>query len=239
MSPEQNLFRDIAKQVHPDLNGGSVNANEMMKEVIKNRNNGDVLLNLARKWGLKLNGSFDETAFDKRSNGFNEKVFKVVVGAIVKYGFRYKRGTKHVRGVITNIRPITRGHLKGAKEYTIYDFATQAIWKHKDYNTPGYNVVGMASKDDLQLGLDRQQSIKDNKKAREMHRKDVARSKFQSIGIRPNKTYEFSDMMVLVNYKTGPLWRKLIRTTAKCVFIEEYKYSKPRMVKIKSVLDAR
>jgi hypothetical protein len=239
MSPEQNLFRDIAKQVHPDLNGGSVNANEMMKEAIKNRNNVDVLLNLARKWGLKLNGSFDETAFNKRGNTFNEKVFEVVVGAIVKYGFRYKRGTKHVRGVITKIRPITRGHLKGAKEYTIYDFATQAIWKHKEYNTPNYNVVGMASSDDLQLGLDRQKSIKDNKKAVSAHRANIARSKFQSVGLRPNKSYEFSDMMVLVNYKTGPAWKKLVRTTAKCAFIEEYKHMKPRMVKIRSIMDAR
>ena len=238
MSPN-SLFRDIAKQVHPDMNGGSANANEMMKEVIKNRNNSDALLNLARKWGLNINGTFNESTFDRNSADFSEKVFEVMVGAIVKYMFPYKRSFKRIRGVITKIRPITRGYLAGAKEYSIYDFATQTIWKHKSYETPGFTVVGMASKDDLQLGIDRQEAIKENKKARNVHKERVAQFKFESVGIRPNKNYEESDMMVLINYKTGPQWKRLIRTTKKCVFIEEYKYQKPRMVKIKSVLDAR
>jgi hypothetical protein len=239
MSPAKTLFRDIAKQVHPDLNGGTVNANKMMQEAIKHRNNGDMLLNLARKWGLNINGSFDEKVFNNRSKGFDRKVFDLVVGAIVNYGFIHKRKMKTIQGVLFKIRNITRGRLEGAKEYSIYDFRTQTIWKHKTFDKPRFKVVGMASPDELQEGRDTQQRIKNNKKERDAYYNAKAKEKFRSVGIKPNKNYEFHDMMVLVNYKTGPQWKKLLRTTAKCAFVEEYKYHKPRMIKIRSILDAR
>ena len=235
MSPAKTLFRDIAKQVHPDVNGGTVNSTKMMQEAIKHRNNGDMLLNLARKWGLNINGSFDAKAFD--GHDFDEKVFDIVVGAIVKYGFQHNRKMKTIRGVLFNIRVITSGYLKGAKEYSIYDFATQVIWKHKSYDIPGFKVVGMASPEDLQEGRDRQKRIKDIKKARNDYRGKTARIKFVALGLRSNKNY--SGKEVLIEYRGGEKWKKLIRTTPKCVFIEEYPYSKPRMVKIASVLDVR
>ena len=234
-----SLFKDIAKQVHPDVNGGSVNATKMMQEAIKHRNNGDMLLNLARKWGLKLNGTFDDTAFNKRSSGFSEEVFEVVVGAIIEYTFNHNRKRHNIKGVVINIRPITKGRFKGAKEYSVYDFRTQVIWKHKDRYIPDFKVVGKASQGELQLGQDTQDRIKESKKVRSAFYQSRADNKFSILNLQKSKDYRNSNLEVLVNYKTGLMWRKLVRTTAKCAFVEEWAYSKEHMIKIGSVMDTR
>ena len=56
---DKSLYREIAKQVHPDMTNSEFASGSKMREVIANKNNPHVLLNLARQWGLNLNGAFD------------------------------------------------------------------------------------------------------------------------------------------------------------------------------------
>ncbi|MBU0846709.1 hypothetical protein KKH23_05915 [Patescibacteria group bacterium] len=236
---KMSLFRDIAKQVHPDLNGNSVNATKMMQEAIKYRNNDSMLLSLARRWGLNLNGTFNENLFNKKSDSRGSTgVFDIVVGAIVKYAF--VRGNKNIsiKGVIISIRTITKGRFRGASEYSIYDFPARMVWKHKSFSKPNFEVVGQASKDELQVGQDTQQRIKDSKKMAGYTRQNIANDRFRTLGLLKNKIYMGRGMSAYINYKGGPEWREIVRTTSKCVFVRESLIGE-RMINIKSVLEVK
>jgi curved DNA-binding protein CbpA len=228
-----SLFRELAKQVHPDVNGGSVDANKMMQEVLANRNNENALRDLARRWGLRLDGSFDDAAFDAKSaSERTERVFEAVVGAIVRYSFRYKRRLVGIRGVITGIRTIQKGKMAGAKEYTIYNFSDAKIWRHKSYNTPNFDVVGLAHPDDLRIGQNRVQSIKEIKKENDKHRQNRANVAFVNLGLVRNKNYEFNNYKV---YISGYGWRNLVRTTNRCVYFKTFYDSREKRASINKV----
>ena len=51
-----DLFRKISLKVHPDIVGNTALNNERMCEVLKFRTNEDMLEDLARKWGLEIDG---------------------------------------------------------------------------------------------------------------------------------------------------------------------------------------
>jgi hypothetical protein len=235
-----SLFREIAKQVHPDLNGGSVNTTRMMQEVLANRNNEAALLNLARKWGLKLDGSFDDKAFSQRSSQERaQTVFEAVVGAIVAYSFLIKRRYVDVRGVIIGIRDITKGKMAGAKEYTIYNFRDRKIWKHKGMGTPSFHIVGMATNEDLQLGIESKKRIDDNNKTIKREEQEWAYNRFRYFGLVPNKNYEGRSIEALISFRGGPSWKAVKRTTKKCVYIYAYNENSERRISLKHVLDVR
>ena len=125
---DKSLFRKIAKQVHPDMSVGSdATSGDRMCQAIKFKNDPDMLVRLARKWGLNIDGSFDKKAFNERSEAFKQRVFDAVVGAIIEHTITYKKKLFMVHGVIVNKRKITRGHYKNATEFKIYNFRDNSI----------------------------------------------------------------------------------------------------------------
>jgi hypothetical protein len=232
-----SLYTDMAKQVHPDVSSVP-NAKDMMQEVNKWKSNPDMLMNLARKWGLSVDGkTFDEDKFKKAAGSFTEKVYNAVVGAIVTWASR--KG--NVRGVIIKVRTITRGRLKGATEYSVFDFKDNGIWKVQCFRHT-FDIVGMADNDDLKIGLDVQDRIKDNKKAVKNMKQSVADAKFASLGLVKNLNYvKLGNYGVQINYRGGKEWKRLVRTTPKSVYIWESDYhkeiNKQRRIPIKHILD--
>jgi len=232
---DKSLFRTIAKQVHPDMSVNSdITSGARMREAIAFKDNPNMLIRLARQWGLNIDGSFDKNVFNEKSKAFKERVFNAVVGAIIKHTVNTKKKTITVRGVIVNKRYITRGHFKGAIEYKVYDFISGGIFISKSYNDQPFDMImGMASSEQLNDGIERVKEIKDQRKARADIRQDIANDKFGLLGLVSNLSYK-GNFKVLVNYRTGARWETLERTTAKCVFL-----TSGRRINIQSILEAK
>lgn len=215
----KTLFRQMAGQVHPDKSTQSEHASgARMRTVLKHRNEPAVLLALARKWGLQLNGSFDDTTFDRNSS---DAIFKAVVGAIVKHQFTYRKGDRAIRGVVVNVRTITKGYRKGAFEYKLYDFKDGTIWTLKAYSEQPFDkIVGMADDMTLKEGKDKADRIVEGNKTIAKMKQERADDFFSGLGLKKNKNYMGSGLRVLVEYK-GDIykWHVLIRTTPKSVYV--------------------
>ena len=232
---EKSLFRAIAKQVHPDMSLSSdTTSGDRMCQAIKFKNDPDMLIRLARQWGLNINGSFDENTFNKRAKEFKQRVFSAVVGAIIRHTVLNKKRFSMVRGVIVNKRIITRGYFKNATEFKVYDFVSGGIFILKSYNDqPFDNIMSMSDSEQLNNGIERVEQIKKNKKIRDAIKQDKANDKFVSLGLFSNRSYS-GTYRVLVNYKGGSKWEILERTTAKCVFL-----TSGRRISIRSILEAK
>lgn len=218
----KDLFRQMANKVHPDKSTISPHASgAKMREVLKHRNEPKVLLALALKWGLQLDGSFNESTFDRNSSQFADQVFKAIVGAIVKHGFSYNKNGKSIHGVIVNIRKITKGYRKGANEFKIYDFKDGTIWTLKTFDKQPFDkIVGMSINGELNEGQNKLDRITKGNKAVSKLRQDMANNTFKSIGLKKNKNYQGSGINILIEYKNGYFkWHELIRTTPKSVYI--------------------
>jgi len=232
----KDLFRQMANQVHPDKSTISPHASgAKMREVLKHRNEPEVLLVLARKWGLQLDGSFNTDTFDRNSSDFAQNVFEAVVGSIIKHNFTYSRAGKALHGVVVNIRTVTKGYRRGAFEYKIYDFADGTIWTLKSYEKQPFDkVVGTADGMTLKTGKDKVDRINAGNKAIKKMRQDRADDFFSKFGLKKNKNYMGSGLRVLIEYKDGYYrWHELIRTTPKSVYIPNG--HKPRRIPISSV----
>lgn len=231
------LFKKLAKQVHPDLNGGSAEATRRMQEVLKFRNSPDILLALARKWGLNIDGTFDSTAFDQKAEQTRkERVFEAVVGAIVRHYMNRRNRVYVVRGVIVNIRKIKRGRFSGGREFTVYNFNDGNFVNLKTTRlNPFDSIVGHASDDQLEHGKERLRIAKEAKKRREDYKQDRADAKFANVGLAKNLDYRDLGRQVLINYSYGTVWRDLVRTTPKSVYVDDGG-QKPRRVSIYKVL---
>jgi len=215
----KTLFRQMAGQVHPDKSTQSEHASgARMRTVLKHRNEPEVLLALARKWGLQLDGSFDNTTFDRNSS---ESIFKAVVGAIVKHQFTYRRGDRAIRGVIVNVREITKGYRRGAFEYKLYDFADGTIWTLKAYSDQPFDkIVGMADEFTLQEGQDKLDNIVEGRKTIAKIKQERADDFFSRLGLKKNKNYRGAGLRVLIEFKNDIYqWHELLRTTPKSVYI--------------------
>jgi len=235
---DKSLFREMAKQVHPDMTNSEFASGSKMREVIANKNNPHVLLNLARHWGLDLNGAFDGFKFDRKANDFAQNVYETVVGAIIRHTIRYKRKIILVRGVIVGIREITKGYSRGGREFKIYDFASNQIWTMKSNNkTPFDKIVGMAEGSLVDDGLARFEQSKQYKKAVAKTKQVRADSNFERLGLQANKHY--GSMSVYVKYKGGMVKKEtLIRTTPKSAYVRCYGYkNNERRIPIASVVD--
>jgi len=218
----KTLFRQMAGMVHPDKSTTSPHASgAKMREVLKYRNEPEVLLALARKWGLQIDGSFDSNAFDRNSSAFASDVFEAVVGSIIKHNFTYKKGDSALHGVVVSIRKITKGYRKGAFEYKIYDFKDGTVWTLKSYEKQPFDkIVGNADDMTLKTGQGEVDRINAGNKAVKKLRQDMADNSFTRIGLKKNKMYQGSGVYVLIAYK-GDIykWHELIRTTLKSVYI--------------------
>ena len=241
----KSLFRQMAGKVHPDKSTISEHASgAKMREVLKHRNEPEVLLALARKWGLQLDGSFNTNTFDRNSSQFAGRVFNAVVGAIVKHNFSYGRrgNAKSIYGVIVNIRKITRGYRKGANEFKLYDFKDGTIWTLKTFdNQPFDKVVGMSINGELREGKDKLNDIIRGNRAVKKLRQNAADDTFKSIGLKKNKQYQGYGLHVLIKYKNDIFkWHELIRTTPKSVYIpngyKERRIPVGAVVKIKFIM---
>jgi len=228
----RELYREISKQVHPDLNGADFTSK--MQDVNKFKNNPDVLLRLAKQWGLNLNGSFDSSKFDSRANSYKDDVYSCVVGAIIRHSYIYKFSRKDIRGVITNIRTIKRGKYSGAKEFTVYNFIDRSIFKLKTRSDNPFIAVGMAHEDDLAVGKMAIESVNERKRVMDIIRRDIANNRFNTLNIKPNTNYSGTEVRVLVNYKGGSKWKILLRTTEKSAYVLEN--SGQRRIPIKHIL---
>jgi len=232
---DKSLFRKIAKQVHPDMSVGSdATSGDRMCQAIKFKNDPDMLVRLARKWGLNIDGSFNEKAFNERSEAFKQRVFDAVVGAIIEHTITYKKKLFMVHGVIVNKRKITRGHYKNATEFKIYNFRDNSILVLKSFNgQPFDKIMGMADEFQVNDGIEKIEQIRVKKKERAAIRQDRANDMFASLGLVANLMYR-GNFKVLVNYKYGAKWENLERTTAKCVFL-----TSGRRINIRSILNAK
>jgi len=237
---DKSLFREMAKKVHPDMSTGSEFASgSKMREVIKNKDNPFVLLNLARQWGLNLNGTFDGSTFDKKARNFAGQVFETVVGAIIRHEIRYKRKIQIVRGVIVGIREITKGYRRGGYEFKIYDFQSNQTWMMKTLSREPFDrIVGMADDSVVNEGKEKFEYNKIANKRITKRKQDIADVHFERLGLKKNKRYSYVD--VLVRYKQGQEWEELTRTTPKSVYVRCYGYkNNERRIPIDSILDVR
>jgi len=234
---DKSLFREIAKKVHPDMNS-EFTSGAKMREVIANKNRPHVLLNLARKWGLNLDGSFNKFAFDKRADEFARTVYKTVIGAIIRHTFTHKRKIKILRGVIVDIHKIKKGHHSGGFVFKIYDFENNELWNMKTMESNPFTIVGMADKDIVNEGQEKVEFQKTQKKNIAKHKQKTADDQFKLLDLKKNKRY--NDVEVLVRYKQGPKWETLIRTTPKSVYIPGYNYkNNERRINIRSIDGSR
>jgi len=232
----KNLFRQMAGMVHPDKSTISPHASgAKMREVLKHRNEPEVLLVLARKWGLQLDGSFDSNAFDRNSSAFASDVFEAVVGSIIKHNFTYKRGDSALHGVVVNIRKITKGYRKGAFEYKIYDFKDGTIWTLKSFEKQPFDrIVGNADESTLKTGQDKVNRIVSTNKNIAKMKQERADDFFTKLGLKKGKNYMGSGLRVLIEYKNDIYkWHVLIRTTPKSVYVPNG--SRERRIPIHSV----
>ena len=232
----KTLFRQMAGHVHPDKSTTSPHASgAKMREVLKHRNEPEVLLALARRWGLQLDGSFNTNTFDRNADNFAQDVFEAVVGSIIKHNFTYSKAGKALHGVVVNIRTITKGYRKGAFEYKIYDFADGTVWTLKSFEKQPFNkIVGTADEMTLKTGQDKVDRINAGNKAIKQVRQDRADDFFSGLGLKKNKNYMGSGLRVLIEYK-GDIykWNVLVRTTPKSVYVPNG--SKDRRIPISSV----
>jgi hypothetical protein len=234
------LFKKIAKQVHPDLNGGDSRFNGMMREALNHRNDVDVLIRLARKWGIDIGESLNNR---ESSNTYNDQVFRAIIGAIVNMSFSYKRKNRKVTGVITDIKSIRSKGYSGIKEYSVYDAITGSVWKVKS-NQPTFRVVGMASDSQLRLALEGHRAINDSKQ-RSRRQPPVKRKSStstntfggNSFNLRPNRNYRGEGYRVMYETAKGLKYGNVLRTTAKCVVVQGFgqKESLIRIVKVRQV----
>ena len=232
----KTLFRQMAGMVHPDKSTISPHASgAKMREVLKHRNEPEVLLALARKWGLQIDGSFDSNAFDRNSSTFASDVFEAVVGSIIKHNFTYKRGDSALHGVIVNVRKINKGYRKGAFEYKIYDFKDGTIWTLKSFEKQPFDrIVGTADSMTLKTGQDKVDRIKSGNKTIAKMKQERADDFFTRLKLKKNKNYMGFGLQVLIEYKNDIYkWHMLIKTTAKSVYIPSG--SKERRIPIHSV----
>jgi hypothetical protein len=228
----------MAKAVHPDLNPNMPNANEMMAEVNKFKNSPEMLLHLARKWGLQEDGTFNENIFNKRSNETKEEhVYRVVVGSVIRFWYHKRRRRHCLRGVVIEIRPIKRGRYAGAKEYKVYSFTDGSIMKYKTHSEPPFTVVGKADTDQVMVGKEAEERIKETKKRKSDLRQERANDHFNKLGLVKPFDYSRSGVKVLVNYKSGPQWKDLAKTTSKSAYV--YEIYRTRRIPIWHVLDVR
>jgi len=217
----KNLYRSLAKEVHPDFNGGGADFTRKMQEVNRFKNDPEMLLKLARQWGLNIDGTFDQNTFDRKSEEFKNKVYDAVVGAVIRHTFYRGRKMYNLRGVIVKVRDITKGKLQGGKEYSIYDFISERIWSFKTLNPKPFTVVGMADSNDLQRGVDRMEYAKEVQKANKKASQNRADDRFSELDIKQNFDYEKAGF----NWKVDVIINRsyhimnLVKTTAKCVYV--------------------
>lgn len=217
-----SLYRSLAKKVHPDFNGGGAEFTRKMQEVNRFKNDPEMLLKLARQWGLNIDGTFDHDYFDRKSEKFKNKVYDAVVGAIVRRTFQRGRYIYDIRGVIIKIRDIKKGKLRGGKEFFVYNFLTEKIWSFKTIDPNPFTVVGMADSNDVQRGVDRLTHAKEIQKAKRKSSQELADARFSELGLKKNYNYEKNGLHVEVSISGW--FAKLIRTTAKCVYVK-FSYS--------------
>jgi hypothetical protein len=92
----------------------------------------------------------------------------------------------------------------------------------------------MASESDLNMGKEVVETIKENQKNRKKARENHASQLFREVGLAQNKNYVGYDREVLVNYRGGSQWKRLIRTTKQCVYVNEY--GRERRINIRHIL---
>ena len=237
---DKSLFRNIAKQVHPDMTNSEFASGSKMREVIQNKNNPHVLLRLAQKWGLNLDGTFNSFAFDKKAEDYARTVYETVVGAIIRHSVLHKRKITMVRGVIVGIREITKGYSKGGREFKIYDFENTHLWTFKTMNREPFDkIVGMSDESIVNEGKEKFEHSKQMKKMVAQHKQNAADNHFDRIGLQSGKRY--GNIEVTVGYRGGV--RKvetLIRTTAKSAYVYCFGYkNNERRIPIGSVVNIR
>lgn len=217
----KNLYRSLAKEVHPDFNGGGADFTRKMQEVNRFKNDPEMLLKLARQWGLNIDGTFDQDTFDRKSEEFKNAVYDAVVGAVIRHTFYRGRKVYNLRGVIVKVRDITKGKLQGGKEYSIYDFISERIWSFKTLNPKPFTVVGMADSNDLQRGVECLGLVKEAKKEKVKASKERAVLGFSRIDLMQDFDYEKAGfnwkVEVIINRSYWVM--NLVRTTAKCVYV--------------------
>lgn len=230
MSNVKTVFRTLAHEVHPDHGGNSA----QFIEIMKYRNDYDRLVALASKWGIKLDGI-------DTSKSYQENL-EAVVGALIRHTFTYKRDAKSLYGVIFNIRKITKGYRKGAKEFKVFDLESGTIWTLKTYEKQPFNaVVGMADVSQLEAGKRVDDAIKTNKKHRAQIKQNLADQQFARLGLAKNKNYYSHRLEVLVRYRGDVTkWERLMRTTPKSVYIHCFGYKNDeRRIPVASVIKYR
>ena len=74
-----NIFRELSLQIHPDIAGNNSVNNSRMRQVIQFRSNQDMLLRLASRWGIALQGA----PVDYSYNPYVDAVaFRTIFGSI-------------------------------------------------------------------------------------------------------------------------------------------------------------
>ena len=226
-----SLYTELAKKVHPDINPGMQDATERMQEVNKFKEYPEVLLRLAKEWGLKLDGEFNEKDFDKKfdknTSDYQQRVYKAMVGAIIRHSVRHKDRIHWIRGIIVGIRSIRKGQYKGAKEYSIYDLSRKGIWKLKTFNDNAFSdIIGMAPKE---LVMEGKNIVYQNKmiKKREISKsKKDANDAFRKLGLHSNYSYtkfKAGRFKILVDCGQSYGFKKytVLRTTGKSVYVTD------------------
>lgn len=212
----KTLFRTIAKQVHPDMSSFSKHTSaERMRQVIKYKDNIDMLIKIAGQWNLDV----DINKLNSKHENFKKEVFDTIVGALIKHTFVYRKKSLTIDGVIINIRLIKKGNFKNYIEYKIFDLKTKIIYIFK-YNekNPFSEVLGMADNnlmDHCLLLLNRNKNIKKQNKKR---RQDNADQMFSRFNLLKNTNYK--NHIIIIHFRQDGLIRKrkLLRTTNKYLF---------------------
>ncbi len=230
MSDTKSLFRTLAFETHPDRGGDAAR----FREVVKVQTDFASLVTLANRWGIKIDGIPNTSA--------GRAALEAIVGAIIRHGFTYKRKSQVLYGVIVNIRTITKGYSKGAREFKIFDLRAGTIWTLKSREIQPFDeVVTMADISQLNEGQEKIERMKQFTKMKKLAKQNEADSHFDRIGLFPGKSYRHDGINVLVEYKGGKMeWETLLRTTPKSVYILKYGYKNDeRRIPVSSILQKK
>jgi len=215
-------FNTLIKKVHPDLNPNIEDAGSKISEVMKNRNNPNMLFYLAQKWGLV--GGNKKSEKEDVNDGF-------VIGNMFLFDGKFY-------GVVVEVTD-GQGRRKGQKKvYCVKQGTNRIIYffvPHENYKLNNITYQAKASPSLMskvnKVYLSYIQQKENFKQAKDNYKKQKEESVQEEL--RPNTKYWDSGVYIYTRTKGGPY--RVTRTTSKMVFYYDEREGKERSVRMSSV----
>lgn len=229
-------FRELVREIHPDLNPNVTDPGLKMAEAVRFKNNPEMLFRLAVRWGLR-----------EAPSGFTN------TGATWNTGPDFTAGSDGVRhyqsGMVVLFRDtinivydIEEGNGNKYPRVCVFCPSRNKLYyfRMRDWTFREKRwmpVLRNATEQEMRMAMDRadmfNRAKEEAKQARqEMRNRRAERAMDQ--GLTPNTNFEGQNVMAFV--RTVGRYVQVIRTTAKCVYYWDNWQNKERRANLSSVL---